>query len=103
MENSSVIEEGRKSQVILTCEKSSKYGENEHVSSDTTELWNCMLGDIPYCCGRQWNLKWVVVKLFRQRFKQCAVLQWTMSQQEQLVPECALSLVQSCQRLMQTR
>lgn len=45
----------------------------------------------------------MAVRLPRQRFKQCAVVRWTVFQQEQLVPERAVFLVQCCHRLMQTR
>lgn len=53
--------------LIPACEKSSKYGENEQVFSDTRKsgcchnigLRNCTLGGTHYCCDRQWKREWV--------------------------------------------
>ena len=105
------LEEGRKSQIILTGEKSSTYGENEHIFCDTRRsgcshnigLWNRVLGGIHYCCDGQQKFEWVAVRLPRRRFEQSAVVEWRVFQWEQPLPGCAVLLVQCCQRLMQTR
>lgn len=70
--------------LIPACEKSSKYGENEQVFSDTRKsgcchnigLRNCMLGGTHYCCDRQWKREWVGGWLSDFPGKDSSSVQW---------------------------